>query len=477
MSGPGTAPRRTSDVDDAGPAAVTRTGARAATGVIRAADGQSVPPSVRNAAAWSWRLLLIGAALAVLLWLLERAQGRRRPDRGGAAADGPARAVRRLAPAPDADAAGGGGRGRARRARRRSSRACSRSPAGRSSRASASCGTRRAQGIDKLTDLARRGPAAADHHGHLGVAGQAPGVAQRRQLGARLGRAARDDDGRPRRRRRADRAVLHVLLPARRPHHLGVGRRAAPARLPRARPPGRPARARHARRLHAHADPRRGRRRRRHRASAPRSCRSRSRCRSPCSCSSGRSSRSSARWSRARSRSSSRSSSNGPASAHLDAGRRAARAAARGPRAAAVPHGSRGVAAPGRRAAVGRRGLVRRRDRRRAVRGAHRRDPEHRDALPARPRQVPAAGHRRPRPRARARAPGARPGHRAGGRGDVRAGGHAGRGRGGRRRAAGRRGHGRRRRRRAGTPDDRPRRRPGRGGRCSRASRTARPCS
>ena len=31
---------------------------------------QAVPPSVRNAAAWSWRLLLIGAALAVLLWLL-----------------------------------------------------------------------------------------------------------------------------------------------------------------------------------------------------------------------------------------------------------------------------------------------------------------------------------------------------------------------------------------------------------------------
>ncbi|WP_456823369.1 AI-2E family transporter [Cellulomonas sp. P5_E12] len=37
---------------------------------MRAADGQSVPPSVRNAADWSWRLLLIGAALAVFLWLL-----------------------------------------------------------------------------------------------------------------------------------------------------------------------------------------------------------------------------------------------------------------------------------------------------------------------------------------------------------------------------------------------------------------------
>lgn len=34
------------------------------------ADSTSVPPSVRNAAAWSWRLLLIGAGLAVLLWLL-----------------------------------------------------------------------------------------------------------------------------------------------------------------------------------------------------------------------------------------------------------------------------------------------------------------------------------------------------------------------------------------------------------------------
>lgn len=32
--------------------------------------GQPVPPSVQAAASWSWRLLLIGAALAVLLWLL-----------------------------------------------------------------------------------------------------------------------------------------------------------------------------------------------------------------------------------------------------------------------------------------------------------------------------------------------------------------------------------------------------------------------
>ncbi|WP_426594538.1 AI-2E family transporter [Cellulomonas sp. McL0617] len=31
---------------------------------------QPVPPSIRAAAGWSWRLLLIGAALAVLLWLL-----------------------------------------------------------------------------------------------------------------------------------------------------------------------------------------------------------------------------------------------------------------------------------------------------------------------------------------------------------------------------------------------------------------------
>ena len=76
MSGHGTEPLagELAPVDDvatstAGPP-VTRTGARASTGVIRAADGQSVPPSVRNAAAWSWRLLLIGAALAVLLWLL-----------------------------------------------------------------------------------------------------------------------------------------------------------------------------------------------------------------------------------------------------------------------------------------------------------------------------------------------------------------------------------------------------------------------
>ncbi|MBO3100500.1 AI-2E family transporter [Cellulomonas fengjieae] len=36
----------------------------------RTGDGQAVPPAVRNAAAWSWRLLLIGAGLAVLLWLL-----------------------------------------------------------------------------------------------------------------------------------------------------------------------------------------------------------------------------------------------------------------------------------------------------------------------------------------------------------------------------------------------------------------------
>ncbi|WP_456846747.1 AI-2E family transporter [Cellulomonas sp. P5_C6] len=36
----------------------------------RPVPGSSVPPSVRNAASWSWRLLLIGAGLAVLLWLL-----------------------------------------------------------------------------------------------------------------------------------------------------------------------------------------------------------------------------------------------------------------------------------------------------------------------------------------------------------------------------------------------------------------------
>ncbi|WP_315096339.1 AI-2E family transporter [uncultured Cellulomonas sp.] len=34
--------------------------------------GPPVPPSVQNAAAWSWRLLLIGAGLAVLLWLLSQ---------------------------------------------------------------------------------------------------------------------------------------------------------------------------------------------------------------------------------------------------------------------------------------------------------------------------------------------------------------------------------------------------------------------
>jgi predicted PurR-regulated permease PerM len=38
--------------------------------VEKPSGDQAVPPSVRNAAAWSWRLLLIGAALAVLLWLL-----------------------------------------------------------------------------------------------------------------------------------------------------------------------------------------------------------------------------------------------------------------------------------------------------------------------------------------------------------------------------------------------------------------------
>ena len=39
-------------------------------GSRRVAGSSSVPPSVRNAAEWSWRLLLIGAGLAVLLWLL-----------------------------------------------------------------------------------------------------------------------------------------------------------------------------------------------------------------------------------------------------------------------------------------------------------------------------------------------------------------------------------------------------------------------
>ena len=34
------------------------------------AKSPAVPPSVQAAASWSWRLLLIGAALAVLLWLL-----------------------------------------------------------------------------------------------------------------------------------------------------------------------------------------------------------------------------------------------------------------------------------------------------------------------------------------------------------------------------------------------------------------------
>lgn len=68
MSGPGGAAPGGDDA--AGPRAGARTGAPSATSVIRAADGQSVPPSVRNAADWSWRLLLIGAALAVFLWLL-----------------------------------------------------------------------------------------------------------------------------------------------------------------------------------------------------------------------------------------------------------------------------------------------------------------------------------------------------------------------------------------------------------------------
>uniref|UniRef100_UPI003BA84E57 AI-2E family transporter n=1 Tax=Cellulomonas sp. TaxID=40001 RepID=UPI003BA84E57 len=39
-------------------------------GTVKPVGDQAVPSSVRNAAAWSWRLLLIGAALAVLLWLL-----------------------------------------------------------------------------------------------------------------------------------------------------------------------------------------------------------------------------------------------------------------------------------------------------------------------------------------------------------------------------------------------------------------------
>lgn len=34
------------------------------------AGGEAVPPSIRSAASWSWRLLLIGAALAVFLWLI-----------------------------------------------------------------------------------------------------------------------------------------------------------------------------------------------------------------------------------------------------------------------------------------------------------------------------------------------------------------------------------------------------------------------
>ncbi|MBO9553310.1 MAG: AI-2E family transporter [Cellulomonas sp.] len=63
---PGTARTATADPRPAGVAAAPATGAAA-----DAVDAtRPVPQSVRTAASWSWRLLLIGAALAVGLWLL-----------------------------------------------------------------------------------------------------------------------------------------------------------------------------------------------------------------------------------------------------------------------------------------------------------------------------------------------------------------------------------------------------------------------
>ncbi len=61
----------TASVVDAAPAALAATSATLPDPERRARAGaESVPPSVRAAASWSWRLLLIGAALAVLLWLV-----------------------------------------------------------------------------------------------------------------------------------------------------------------------------------------------------------------------------------------------------------------------------------------------------------------------------------------------------------------------------------------------------------------------
>ncbi|AKK25639.1 AI-2E family transporter [Mycobacterium sp. EPa45] len=40
--------------------------------VTRAADDESVDPFLRKAAAWSWRLLVVGAAIVALLWIVRR---------------------------------------------------------------------------------------------------------------------------------------------------------------------------------------------------------------------------------------------------------------------------------------------------------------------------------------------------------------------------------------------------------------------
>ena len=182
---------------------------------------------MRNAAAWSWRLLLIGAALAVLLWLLSELKVVVVPI-----------AVALLLTVLLAPFVGwlSAGRGcRAWRPPRISLAGLVVLVAGLLTLAGRSIvkgfgelWDQAAQGIDKLTTWLAEGPlqlTTTDISGWLDkIQGSASGGSSELVSGALHATTTVA----PRRRRRADHAVLHVLLPARRPHHLGVGRRLLP---------------------------------------------------------------------------------------------------------------------------------------------------------------------------------------------------------------------------------------------------------
>ena len=193
------------DVDDL----IADLAARARRRALRMTEAPAPPsasPSRRRSRprpSWSWRLLLIGAALAVLLWLLNELKVVVVPIAVALLRHRAARAVRRLArsgtpgcPAWPPSRSALVGMVAARR------RAWSRWPTRSIVKGIGELWDQASQGIDKLTDWLADRSAAADHRRHHQVRRQASATSlERRQLRARLGRPARDDDRRARRRR------------------------------------------------------------------------------------------------------------------------------------------------------------------------------------------------------------------------------------------------------------------------------------